>query len=389
METGINYSALPLDRESPEPMYLQLKKALAAEIKTLPPNRDFMLLSERELAETLNLSRPTTHHAYEELLREGLVLRQPNKSLRIQQDARERLSPLFPTIGLVVPRPFSEFLHARHFSILQYFSGIVSRAAELNISVNIIQLPSPDCPKERMMEFIERMIAPLSGVIHFGTRTFSDDPPLEMLLRYTGVPQVLLSAYSSLPHIGSVGEELVPAIRAVIRHFKRRGVARLGILNQHSHFEQEAPLETINYYARKRCHIIEQELVAAGLPVPKELILDNCLKKGKCERFLHELLKQGKLPEFFLCGNDEAASHAQACARKAGIPDGTFGVIGIDGKCIPEGILYDFPTIQLPFQKMGEEAVNLLELHFHQGVSEENRQVHLSGKFIQSPWRKK
>lgn len=385
METSINYSALPLDRESPEPMYLQLKNALAAEIKTLQPNRDFMLPSERELAVALNLSRPTTHHAYEELLKERLVCRQPNKSLRVRQDARERLLPPFPTIGLVVPRPFSEFLKQRHFSILQYFSGIISRAAELNISVNIIQLPPPDCPEARVLEFIERMISPLTGVIHFGTRQFQPDKPLETLLHYTGVPQVLLSAYSPLPHIGSVGEEIRPAIRSIIRQLKRSGAKTIGILNHHMRFDPDAPLEDINYYARKRCHIIREELASAGLPVRPEHVLDDCLTGSALKRFLRNLLARNEVPELFLCGNDETAAAALACARELGVAQGRFSVIGIDGKCIPDGVSYDFPTMRVPFQEIGAEAVNLLQVHFLQGISEENRHVHLPAKYIKRP----
>ena len=63
----INYQNLRPDRNSPEPLHIQLKDALVREIRTLPPNRDFPLKSERELAQLLKLSRPTPQRAYGEL----------------------------------------------------------------------------------------------------------------------------------------------------------------------------------------------------------------------------------------------------------------------------------------------------------------------------------
>ena len=137
----INYQNLRPDRNSPEPLHMQLKNALVREIRALPPNRQFSLKSERELAQLLNLCRPTAHRAYAELEKEGLVRRHPDKSLSVCSDARKRLQPPFPTLGLIVPTKFSQFLNRSVHSVRPYLAGIFDRASELNLSTNIIQLP--------------------------------------------------------------------------------------------------------------------------------------------------------------------------------------------------------------------------------------------------------
>jgi GntR family transcriptional regulator len=62
-----------LKRESPTPLYLQLKNTLMAEINAGRYHPHQRLLSERELCEHYKVSRMTVRQALSELMRDGLV----------------------------------------------------------------------------------------------------------------------------------------------------------------------------------------------------------------------------------------------------------------------------------------------------------------------------
>ncbi|MBQ9337502.1 MAG: substrate-binding domain-containing protein [Lentisphaeria bacterium] len=378
----INYQNLRPDRTSPEPLHMQLKNALVREIRALPPNRQFSLKSERELAQLLNICRPTTHRAYVELEREGLVHRHPDKSLSVCRDARKRLLPPFPTLGLIVPMKFSQFMSRSVHSVRPYLAGIFDRASEMNLSTNIIQLPPEGSDPATVGAFIDQMIAPLTGVIHFGMRGAVMDPVLQRLMHYTGVPQILITAYSALPEVGDVTEDLLPGLQSMIRYLKRRGLTRVGLLNHYEPFDPDRPLGEINYMARKRPYFIARELASAGLVPAPEHVLHHCLKDDRLKDFLAELRDRRQLPEVFICSNDTVAQTVLRTAAGLGIPPGTFEVIGIDGKLVAGGYAGEFPTSQVPFYEIGRTAVDLLMKHFHEGICTENRSIKLPTRFI-------
>ena len=62
-----------LYREAPDPLYLQLKDSLTAEIRTGRYRTHQRLPSERELSTEFNVSRMTVRQALLELVREGLI----------------------------------------------------------------------------------------------------------------------------------------------------------------------------------------------------------------------------------------------------------------------------------------------------------------------------
>ncbi|MBO4647166.1 MAG: substrate-binding domain-containing protein [Lentisphaeria bacterium] len=378
----INYQNLRPDRNSPEPLHMQLKNALVREIRALPPNRQFSLKSERELAQMLNLCRPTAHRAYAELEKDGLVQRHPDKSLSVCRDARKRLQPPFPTLGLIVPVKFSQFMRRSVHSVRPYLAGIFDRASELNLSTNIIQLPPEGSDSATVEAFISQMIAPLTGVLHFGMRGTDMDPVLNRVIHYTGVPQILITAYSALPEVGDVTEDLLPGLREAIAYLKRRGLTRIGLLNHYEPFDPHRPLGEINYMARKRPYFIELELADNGLAPAQEHVLNHCLTEDRLKDFLSELRDRRRLPEVFLCSNDTVAQTVLRTASELGIPPGTFEVIGIDGKLVAGGYAGEFPTIQVPFYEIGRTAVDLLMKHFHEGICAENRSIRLPTRFI-------
>lgn len=79
-----------LDRSSPVPLYFQVSQGLEQAIASgaLPPGT--LLLNEVDLAEALNLSRPTMRRAMQTLVTKGLVVRRRGVGTRVTQAKMRR-----------------------------------------------------------------------------------------------------------------------------------------------------------------------------------------------------------------------------------------------------------------------------------------------------------
>ncbi|MBN1486536.1 MAG: GntR family transcriptional regulator [Anaerolineae bacterium] len=74
-----------LKRESPTPLYIQLKNTLVAQISTGTYESHQQLPSERELCERYNVSRTTVRQAITELIYEGAVYARPGKGTFVSE----------------------------------------------------------------------------------------------------------------------------------------------------------------------------------------------------------------------------------------------------------------------------------------------------------------
>ncbi len=84
--------ALRPDEAQPTPLYLQLARNLESAIHAGQWKAEEALPSERNLSETLNISRVTARKALEVLFEQGLI-RPPAPSLRRVSNNRCRVSP--------------------------------------------------------------------------------------------------------------------------------------------------------------------------------------------------------------------------------------------------------------------------------------------------------
>jgi GntR family transcriptional regulator len=105
--------ASELDRTSPMPLYFQLSKALEAAIERghLPPG--MLLPNEVELAQALNLSRPTMRRAMQYLVDQGFVVRRRGIGTRVVQPKVRRpleLTSLFEDLNRTKRKPRTDVL---------------------------------------------------------------------------------------------------------------------------------------------------------------------------------------------------------------------------------------------------------------------------------------
>lgn len=108
---------MPLQREAPDPLYLQLKDTLETQIRAGVYRRHERLPSERELSERFGVSRMTARHALLTLVNDGAVYTRIGKGTfvagpKIDQQLQS-LSGFSHEIRLRGNRPSSRVLEAR------------------------------------------------------------------------------------------------------------------------------------------------------------------------------------------------------------------------------------------------------------------------------------
>ncbi len=79
-----------IDKKSPVPAYYQLKKILIAKINKSEFPAGSPIPSERELSDTLNISRMTVRQALNELVTEGLLYREKGKGTFVSKPQLEQ-----------------------------------------------------------------------------------------------------------------------------------------------------------------------------------------------------------------------------------------------------------------------------------------------------------
>ena len=75
MEQSIALNSIALDKNTPIPLYYQLKKQILDLIENLVLKPGDMLPAENDLCEALGVSRPTIRQAFKELVDEGYLIR--------------------------------------------------------------------------------------------------------------------------------------------------------------------------------------------------------------------------------------------------------------------------------------------------------------------------
>lgn len=357
-------SKICIDKESTEPLHIQLIRELRRLIREMNQEEYDVLPSERSLCSYLKLHRSTVHKAYQELQDSGIVSRRLNKSLIPNASARKRLEGHLPAIGIIIPYRFSKFIETRKNAI-HYLKGIFDRAAERGYAVLLLELPPPETPVEERKYFISTHVSGLTGVLLLGDRKIDNDLMMSELFHYTGIPMVALAGEVDLPHIGSVQCRFDRAAGDMAEYFKNQGVHSLGII---APTRYRNPLREFNYAARQRTDIMMQIFKKSGLDLPQQWILPD--------DFSGTEFRQKNLPDGFWCYNDELAGKllevlaANKIRRK-------IHVGGFDAAVSHPEIV----TIRQPYLEIGIAAVDLILEHFEHGITAKNRLRYVDADF--------
>ncbi len=118
MSSQMNPSLLFVNRNSPIPLYSQLKNALLSSIQTGQFRTGDLFPTERELCETFKISRITVRRAVDELVREGYLVTQQGKGTFVAQVKLQRPMATMESFSAATVaeghRPGSRLLSLRH-----------------------------------------------------------------------------------------------------------------------------------------------------------------------------------------------------------------------------------------------------------------------------------
>ena len=376
----VSFAHYILDHNSDKPLHLQLKEELLRQLRALPANGGYRLPSERSVVNLFQINRATVHRAYAELLSSGLVERKPDKSLQVCAGAKKQLQGAFPIIGLLIPCRFSDYVEKRGQRSFQYIKGIIDRAESRNVSILTLQLPPPDSSKEVIHSFIDERCAMLTGLIHLGDRSDNnnDDRSLQSILNYQGIPQVFISGYADLPHIGSVSSDPSFGAKELATEAVRLNFRSFGMVYKKSYNDR-----IFKYAASKRRPVIRKALTDAGLILDEKWYVtqesDDIFNAAELPDFDH-------LPDLIWCSSDTLASGLVRYLRQTGVrvPEDV-SVVGFNGFFFKDSPEETVATIGHPFYQLGERAVDLLLEYFEHGITGENRQVLLKTELVSGP----
>lgn len=155
--------SLDLDRTSPVPLYFQLAQAIERAIAdgTIPPGS--RLENEIALGHRLNLSRPTTRRALQELVDKGLLVRKRGVGTQVVQSSVHRpvaLTSLFDDLVRAGERPSTEVLSYRLASATPEIAELLSlRPGEQVLTLRRLRSAS-DEPLAVMRNHVPAALAP-------------------------------------------------------------------------------------------------------------------------------------------------------------------------------------------------------------------------------------
>ncbi|MBR4663244.1 MAG: substrate-binding domain-containing protein [Lentisphaeria bacterium] len=374
MESNIDYRKLNPDRKSGEPLHLQLHHSLVREIRSLPPNRHVALMSERELALQLKLSRRTTHRAYEQLINDHLVRRMPDKSLVVRSDARTRITGAYPVIGVLIAMDFVRLMEQNDRSILPYLEGLIGRSSQRKISCIMLRAPDPSASPDEIEAFAAEHFPRLCGVVHLGGlgENPTGDPVLEQILRHTEIPQVCISGSVPNANTGSVYADPAAGLDELCRTLKERGCRSAGVIGN------QFFTRIFHYVASDRPDAMQEALKRNGLEC--RYLLRT--RRSTFREQITAILTAPDRPDVLLCHDDRMAHQVMEEAARLGIavPD-DLALAGYDCKQDDSFLASIFTDPR----RIAENAVDMVMEHFENGISEKNRIKVLATSFSDGP----
>ena len=376
MARKITCGELSIDKMSPEPLHLQLRSELLSLLRRTDCSPGDQLPSERQLVDYFGIHRTTVHRAYAELLHQNLAERAPDKSLRIVPGLLQKLRPVFPTLGLVLPMCFSEFIELNDRGALLYLKGIIDRATMLGCSTTMLPLPALDTPPELIHKFIRLKCEPMSGLIHFGSRSIYPDPPLEAVLREAKIPQICISGRTQFPNVGSVVADIRQGIRELCAEMRKRQIRKVGIVDYFDSINDSGSGAKLFVYSAR---LQEQEVIAVlreeGFECREEWQLFHCRDAAVLAGQLYEMMEKAEHPELLWCSNCDTLRLAFDACRIARINvPGNLALVGSN----PDAAIPGAAGIPHPFREIGERAVDWL---FNYGANPHPNHIRIASVF--------
>ncbi len=376
MDSEIFKPQITLDRASVIPLRAQIIEQIRKNLLMNRPVPGTKIISERQLADDLDVNRNTIHQAYEELELEGLleVSRKRRDGMVVAEEAVEKCRDPFPSLNLILHDKFSAYIKYSSRRSLEIIAGIMDRATELNISVHLIAVPEAGTDQKKIEQWLENIVSRSIGSITFGLVGDEFNPAFEELIRNRTLPQVFVTGHSALPHISSV----IPGVRCgaeiMVEYLLKLNHRHLGVVAM-----PRRALSQFNFDASERGEAVAEIAEAKGLKVtflPISLLDGQLAAPGEVAE---RILACNPRPDALWIQNDSIAGQiiTELERRGARIPH-DFSVIGYDNQ-EPNGTL---SSIDHSSYEIGGKAVDIIHELFYHGQAGEARHVQVASRFI-------
>lgn len=372
---------IAVDKNSPDPLHLQLANSISKSIVKNRLKAGTALPYENWIAEQFEINRNTVHRAYGKLISDGFAQElNGRRGVFVADTARKKYMPAFPAIGIVTADNFSDLVYKSSQNSLAYFSGVIDRATETKHSSIFLHLPNAEDKADKIQQWIEDTVPRLSGIVHLGSGSHKKNLPLRMLLEYKQIPQVLISGFSSIPHISSVYSDVYSGGTVAADLLLKNGHRKTGVLSSFINQKKDA---LFNYYAGERAATMTECFRKCGLKIDPAWIsiYDNEVKYLKAN--IRKMLDMKEHPTAFWCQNDDIAIDAIKILNEFGLSvPRDISIIGFDD--VKEGSNCNPPltTIKQPCYSIGRQAVDLLIDIFENGTPGDARTVKIPTSLV-------
>ena len=385
-----------LDKESPTPLHVQIADGISREIFKSRPAPGTPFVSQRQFADLISVNRITVNRAYKRLFDARILIQPPEKkSIYIAPTAFDQVKPPFPVIGIILPRPYSEFVSSVDQTPLKYTSGLFDRCAEKGYAPMLLNPPPPGSDDEETRNWLDETISRLTALIHLGHRAEMTDRPLELILRETYLPQIFVSGCSDDPRIGTACCDIESGLFAMTSYLKEHGHSRIGVIGDvfdpPAFFRYTYSMRTdrgIRCIRKAGMELRDEWILKIPMEFSSRPILDRKISRDPnrfdwlfqenefMARQLDAMFRKcgNDLPTVFWCSNDFLAIRLCHLLNERGfhVPE-DFSVVGTDGNRESEFAEVPLTTIGVPMYEIGRLAIDMALDHFFNGVSEKNR----------------
>jgi DNA-binding LacI/PurR family transcriptional regulator len=335
---------IKLDKRNPQPLYLQFKEGLRAQISSGKLKPGMPVLDERSWADEIGLSRMTVRRALVELTEEGFFERIPGRGTFVKQS-----TPALNGDGAAAQRQIGTIAVVGHFDALEvrhslFYYRIIQGLMQTLNPADAIVFRKVARPADSFVKTVEADRAIKAAVI-LGVV----DAQLLNALGKLQLPMVLVdSAQPDTRKLDRVDHEGEESCVAAVSHLIGMGHRDIGIMNF-----QGTPV------ARQRHKCYVQALEARGLKANPEFSYIVDCSSTAAYSAARRLLKSRHAPSGIFCTTDDIAVGVISAAKDEclKVPE-QLSVVGYGDLgyfCTPS-----LTTVRIPAEQMGALAARLL-----------------------------
>lgn len=350
------FSSMQIDKESTEPIYLQLAENIKQKIYEGGLQASKPIPSERKLADIFALNRGTVRKALEILLQESIVERSGNR-LVVCKNFIESKQTAITRVGIILFNKFSFFFNKNH-GALDFVQGITDACSDLNAVPQILQAPDTLQMNESAQKWFDFVHDNTDVIIHLGTRLVECEEYDEILTKLLMIekPQGCVVGHFNIGNVMPILPNENSGILEATKLLVSLGHKNVCVMDWQ---EKHGSLFIGKSFSRadrmKAC--CEQEGMNAVLV---KLDPSNHFQYD-LRRSLEKMIRSSKRITAVMCGNDHIAEQVinQLKNIAVSVPD-DISIIGYDDVKRAKSLNPPLTTIRYPRYEIGYETVRRL-----------------------------